>query len=59
MNKSMAELSVAFTRGLCCFHSHVTEQVLSAVSRKQMIAKVQEFFLVRVFLDSAYILLPY
>lgn len=40
----MAELSVALTNALGCFHSHVPEQVLSAVSRKQMIAKVQQFF---------------
>lgn len=60
LNNCTAELSVALGNALCCFYSHITEQVLSALSRKQMIAKLQSFvlfFLVRVFLDSGYILI--
>lgn len=44
MNNCTAELSVAVKSALCCFYSHVTEQVLSALSRKQIIAEVQQFF---------------
>lgn len=44
MNKSMAELSVALTNALRCFRSHVTEQVLSAVSRKHDSKSTAIFF---------------
>lgn len=44
MNNCTAELSEALGNALCCFYSHVTEQVLSALSRKEMIAKVGIFF---------------